>query len=133
MLPLESRPTIDLPEDQPSSNTAHSAHTDQDRGAESALPLASDVVRLVRHRCRDIAVCTSGGEENAKVSNVGVAVEAHDWKPDEAQDHVENDDRATDVILVASPTGGEHNDGSQRVWRCYETLRSANRELHVLS
>ena len=107
-----------LPEDETACDTTYTAHTDENGRAESTLPLAADVVCLVRHSGWDVAVCTSRGEEDAKVADVGVAVESHDGKADEAEHHVEDDNGATEVVLVAGPCTGVHDDGGEDVGRC---------------
>lgn len=56
---------LSLPEDQTSSDTSYTTHTDKCRRAERTLPLASDVVGLVRHDGGHIAIRSSGSQENA--------------------------------------------------------------------
>jgi hypothetical protein len=55
---------FDVPEDQSSSDTSYATHTNECRRAERTFPLSADVVGLVRHDCRYVAVCTSSGQEN---------------------------------------------------------------------
>lgn len=114
------------PEDQSSGDTTYTSHTNKDGGAESALPLASNVVGLVSHCGWDIRVCAGSGQEDTEIPDVGVAMESHDGKSNEAQDHVEDDDRATEMVLVAEPTGCEHDDCGQCVRRSNKTLRCAD-------
>jgi hypothetical protein len=59
------------------------------------------------------------------------AVEAHDWKTNETQDHVEYDDGSTEVVLITSPTRSVHDNGGQSVWRSNKTLGCADVEAHV--
>lgn len=51
-------------ENQASSNAAYTTHTDKCGRAECTLPLAADVVRLVRHDGWYVAVGSGSGQEN---------------------------------------------------------------------
>jgi hypothetical protein len=120
-----------LPEDETTSNTTNTTHTNERRGAESAFPLSTDVVRLVGHGGGDVAVCASRGEEDAKVAHGGVLVEAHERQADEAQQHVEQNDGAAHVVLVTEVAGGVHDDAGEGVGRRDEALRCADGEAHI--
>lgn len=113
-------------EDETSCDTADTAHSNEGGRAESSLPLAADVVRLVRHGGWDVAVGASGCQEDSEVADVGVAVETHDGEADEAEDHVEHDDGSAEMVLVASPAGCVHDDGGQCVGWSDEALRCAD-------
>lgn len=54
------------------NNAADTACADEGGGAESAFPLTADVVGLPGKDARDVCVCGSGSEEDAKVSGAGV-------------------------------------------------------------
>lgn len=59
-------------------------------------------------------------------------MEAHNRDTNDAEDHVDDDDRSSNMVLVAGPTCCVHEDRRKRIGWSHETLRSADRESHVL-
>jgi hypothetical protein len=49
------------------------------------------------------------------IPDVGVFVETHYRKSNKAEYHVSNDDGTTDVVLVAEPAGGIHDNSGEGV------------------
>lgn len=119
-------------ENQAACDTTDTTETDQGRTAEGALPLATDVVGLVGHGGRDVRVGTSGDQEDGEVADARRTGEAHDGKTDQTQNHVEDDDRPADLVLVASPASRKHDEGTKDVRRSDQALRRSNSETHVL-
>jgi hypothetical protein len=56
---------VPVPEDQSSSNTSYTTHTDESCRAECTFPLTTDVVGLVRHDSGHVAVGSSSGQKYA--------------------------------------------------------------------
>jgi hypothetical protein len=128
----ESMFDFDIPEDQSSSNTSNTTHTNQRRRAECTLPLSTDVVGLVRHDRGHVAIRSRSCEEDSEVPDARALVETHDRNTNDTQDHVEDDDGPSNVVLVTGPTSPVHNDRCERVWWSNKTLRRAGGEAHVL-
>src|SRR5690242_10830394 len=108
-----------------------SAHAYKSCGTKSTLPLATDIVRLIRHRRRNIAVSTCGGQEDAKVSDCRRLGKTHDRETDQAEDHVEDDNGSTDLLLVTKPSAAVHDDGGKCIGGCDKTLCFTGGEAHV--
>jgi len=60
-------------------------------------------------------------------------METHNGQADQAEDHVEQDHRSSEVIFVTEPASAEHDHAREDIGRGYQTLRSPNAETHVLS
>lgn len=60
------------------------------------------------------------------------SVYSHKWKTDQTKNCIENQDWASDSILVRNPRPSEHDDSSESVGRCDETLRCTDREPHLI-
>ena len=121
------------PEHQPPRNASHAAQPYQRRATECSLPLASNIVRLIRHCGWDVRVCSRRDEEDAKITSGIVGREAHDGETDEREDGVEDEDGAADAISIADPGGGEHDNGGEAVGRGDEALGGAEREVHAFA
>lgn len=61
-------------------NTADAASADQSSGAERTLPLATDVVCLVRENAGDIGIASDSGEKDAEIADAVVLRETKEWK-----------------------------------------------------
>jgi len=61
------------------NDTADAASSNKSCRAESAFPLAADVVRLPGEDARDVGVAGNGSEENAEVANAVVVGETEKW------------------------------------------------------
>ena len=94
------------------------------------LLLAPAVVRKTP-KYLDIVSLESFQDIICSIPNIRIAVESHNRKSNETQDHVEDDDRSTQMVFVASPASGIHDDSSKCVRWSDETLRCANGETHV--
>jgi len=121
-----------LPENQAPCNTTHAAEADEGSAREGTLPLAADVIGLVRHDSGDVGVGAGRDEEDAKVADGRVLVPADDGQADEAKEVVEDDDGPADAIAVAEPAGGEHDDAGQDVGRSHEAVGLDGVEVHAL-
>lgn len=91
--------TSHLPEYQASSNAADATKSNKSRTAERTLPLASDVVALVRHALGNVGVCACASEEDTKVSNAEAVDPAHHGEPDDAKDCIEDEEGSPDMVL----------------------------------
>lgn len=120
-----------IPEYQAAGNTADTTEAYKGSTAESTLPLASDVVRLVRQSGGNVGVGASSNEENAKVSDRGVRVPAHDRDTDQAKDHIGNDDWSSDMVLVTQVAHSEHVQTGKCIGRCHQTLRSSDAKAQI--
>lgn len=120
-----------IPEYQTSCNTTDASKANKRGAGKSTLPLSTNVVGLVTHCCRDVCVGTGRDEENTKVAGAGVAGKPHDWQADDAQEHVEGDDRSTNPEVISSITSGIHDQSAEDVWRGDEALRGSNAESHI--
>jgi hypothetical protein len=118
-------------EDEGADNAADAAKADEGGAAKGALPLAADVVGLESHGGGDVAVGAGGDEEDAKVADGGGLGPAEDGQADDAEHHVEDDDGAAKVVLVADPGGAEHDDAGKGVRGGDEALGGADLEAHV--
>ena len=58
-------------------------------------------------------------------------METHDWESDEAEHHVEEDNRSTKMVLVSEPAGGVHDNSGECVRGSNQTLSCADIEAHV--
>jgi hypothetical protein len=74
------RRLILVPEHRTTNNTTNTTSTDQSSGAKSSLPLATDVVCLVREYTGNIGVASDGGEEDAEIANAVRLCEAEEWE-----------------------------------------------------
>lgn len=136
-------------ENQTASNAANAAKSDQRGTAESTLPLAANVVGLVGHDLWDVAVGASTGEKDAKVASSHAVGPAHNGQTNDCEKSIEDDQRTTDVILIADPSGAKHDDSGKCIRGCnlkiasalaflypgyfnlsYQTLRCSNAEAH---
>lgn len=61
--------TILRAEYQRTRDPANPAEADHGRGAESSLPMTTDVIGLVGHACRNATLCTRADEEGTEVSD----------------------------------------------------------------
>ncbi len=123
---------IKLPKDETSSDAADSAETDHGGAAESALPLAADVVGLVGHHGGHIGIGSCGHEEHTEVPHGRGGVPAHDGQADDAEQGVEGDDGSANVVFVSYPASCEHHHAGKRVRRCHQALGGSDRETHVV-
>jgi hypothetical protein len=128
---LVSGQLVLLTEHQATSDTAETTETNESGAAESSLPLTTDVVGLERHGGGDVAIGACSDEEDTKVSDAGALGPAHDGKSDEAKQHVEENARTSDVVLVTDPSCREHDDTGKGVRRRNETLGGSDAEAHV--
>jgi hypothetical protein len=62
------------------NNATDATSTDQSSGAEGTLPLATDVVCLVRENTRDVGVASDGGKEDAEITDAIILREAKEWE-----------------------------------------------------
>ena len=120
-----------LAEDQGASNTADTTEGDKGSGAEGTLPLTADVVGLVRHGSRNVGVGASSDQENAKVADLGARREAHDGDTNDGQQGVSGDDGAADLVLVADPGAGEHDEAGEGIGGSDEALGLGDVEAHA--
>lgn len=118
--------------DQASCNPTDAAKANECRRAEGSLPLAADVIGLICHRRRNIRVRAGCGKENTEVAHTNTLGKAHKCEADNCHDHVENDNRTTDVVFVAEPARGIHNDAAEDVGRSNKALCSADIEAHAI-
>lgn len=129
--------TVDVwlysPEDKGPGNPAKPADPNHKGTAEGALPLPADVVGLVRHGRRRGADRARGDQEHAEVAHGDVAVEAHEARADDGQEHVPDDDRAPEHVAVPQPARGVHDDGGEDVGRRRQDLGLSRAEAHVVS
>lgn len=58
--------------------------------------------------------------------------EAQHWETDDAEEGVDDDDRAADAVLVSDDSTGEHPDGGEDVRWCDEALGHGGIEAHTL-
>jgi hypothetical protein len=68
-----------------------------------------------------------------KVSDSRALSETHDRNTNNTQDHIENNNGPSYMVLVTRPACRVHYDRCQCVWWRDQTLRRANRKTHVLS
>jgi hypothetical protein len=69
-----------LSEYSAANDSADATGTDKSRGAESTLPLTTDVVRLVRENAGDVGIRSNRGEEDAEIADAVVLCEAKEWE-----------------------------------------------------
>ena len=67
-------------ENRAANNATNATSTDQSSGAEGTLPLATDVVCLVRENTGDIGVASDGGDEDAEIADAVTLREAKEGK-----------------------------------------------------
>lgn len=82
------------------NHTSHTSHGYNSGCSECSPPLTHNIIGLVGHRCRHVAVASCGDEEGAKVSNIWLFCIAEYCDADDLQNAVEDDDVASDVELV---------------------------------
>lgn len=128
---LVTRQLILLSEYETARNTANTTESNQRSATEGTLPLTTKIIGLEGHGGRNVGIGTSSDEENTKVAYGRASSPTHDRQTNQAQNHVEDDDGATNVILVAHVAGDEHDDTGQHVGRGHETLGLSNAELEV--
>ena len=58
------------------NNAADATSADQSGGAQSALPLATDVVRLVGEHAGDVGIASDSGDKGAEIADAVVLREA---------------------------------------------------------
>jgi hypothetical protein len=61
-------------------NAPDAASTNQSCGAQSTLPLAADVVCLVREHTRNVGISSDGSEEDAEIADAVTLGEAEEWE-----------------------------------------------------
>ena len=119
------------PKNQTPRNAANATKPHQTRRAKRPLPLAPDIVGLVRHGGGNVGIRARGDEEDAEIAGAGVGGEAHDGQADEGDEGVEHDDGAAHVVLVGQVGGAEHEDAGQDVGGRDEALGGAHAETHA--
>ena len=62
------------------NNAADAASADQSGGAESALPLTTDVVCLVGEYAGDVGIASDSGDKDAEIADAIVLREAEKWE-----------------------------------------------------
>jgi hypothetical protein len=62
------------------NNAADAASADQSGRAQSALPLATDVVRLVGEHTGDVGIASDSGDKGAEIADTIVLREAEKWE-----------------------------------------------------
>ena len=90
-------------------------------------PIAMDAIPFALPNLRT----SSGGEENAKVSNSVVLGETQQSQTDDDKHGVREDEWTTDAVFVAQDCASKHPDSSGNVGRCDQTLRHCNVETHA--
>lgn len=105
-----------LPENQTPSDTSDAPESHQRSATKSALPLATDVVRLPSHALRNVGVGTCTGEEDSGILGSYVSGPAHHGQADDRQDGVPNDHRSTDVVSIPDPCCAEHYNAGECVY-----------------
>jgi hypothetical protein len=89
-------------EDSSTDDTTDSTSSDKGSRAQSALPLATDVVRLPCQDAGDVGVGSSSGEENTEVADTDVVGEPDHGQTDEGKDTVGDNPNTAYVILMKS-------------------------------
>jgi hypothetical protein len=62
------------------NNAADAPSADQSGGAESALPLTTDVVCLVGEHAGDVGIASDSGDKDAEIADAIVLREAEKWE-----------------------------------------------------
>lgn len=81
-------------------NTANTTCSHHCRRGEGALPLASDVIGLVRHRGANIGVASGSDEEGAEIPDIGLCRVTEDSDADDFEDRVDEDEGAANLKLI---------------------------------
>ena len=89
------------PEDRASTDASNPAESYEQSAAQGPLPLAAYIVGLISQSSGDIGIRARCHEEDAEISGVVGAGETHDWKADESDEGIDDEDGATDVVTVA--------------------------------
>lgn len=84
-------------ENSATNDTTNTTSADEGSGAKSALPLATDVVRLPCKNGGDVGVGCGGREEDTGVANTDVVGETNHGEPDESHDTVGDDPNTAHV------------------------------------
>lgn len=119
-------------ERQTADDAANATESYERRARERLGPLAADIVGLVRHDGGDVGVGAGRGEEDAKVADGAVGMEAQDREANQTQNGVDDDEDALHAVLVADPGGGEHDKAGEGKGGCNEALRGADAVAHAL-
>lgn len=85
-------------EDCASYNPTNTTSADEGSGAESALPLAADVVGLPRKDCGDVGVGCCGCEEDTSITDGYAVGETNHGEADESQHAIGDDPRTSDMV-----------------------------------
>lgn len=80
-----------------------------------------------------LGVGSHADQEYAKVTHANVFNPADEWKTDDGQNGVEDDDWTSDVVFVADPSGNVHHDTSGGIWWSDQTLRLCQTEFHPIA
>lgn len=98
--------------------------------AEGSLPLPADVIRLIRQHGGDISITRDRSEEDPEIPDSVVRSVSEEWKADESQHSVADDDGCADVILVSDGCAHKHDDCGCYIRRSDEALGFGDGETH---
>ena len=93
--------------------------------------MPTDVVRLIRHRGRDVRVGAHADQEHTEVADADVLDPADEWEADDGEAGVEEDDGPAKMVLVSEPAGEVHHEACGGVGGRDEALGFGEGEAHA--